>query len=293
MGRLLAETSPSVYRHLDRLEADPSLYATPWFLTIFAANFPLGFVARVMDLIILEASLAPVIKIAVCLLLEVEPNIAAAHNLEELMIVMKEKLPNLSCDRLEDVIRQAGSLNINRQLNVYEIEFSVLQEEQTNVKCQTEKLKCDIEVKTRELEAARAEIASLQKRLQQTEAVVRVRQVTDNNNKPHPSSSEDVLFKVVAAVEALSTQVPENIRIKLEEIANIGKESWFRNLNFQKDLEDFDNLHDLSDEVIVDNDDNNYDSDTNDVDDAEDNFTWAGKILKLSRSPTFGSFFGS
>ena len=65
-------------------------------------------------------------------------------------------------------------------------------------------------------------------------------------------------------------------------------------MNFQKDLEDFDNLHDLSDEVIVDNDDNNYDdSDTNDVDGAEDNFTWAGKILKLSRSPTFGSFFGS
>ena len=116
MTRLLAETNPSLYRHLDRLEADPSLYATPWFLTLFAANFPLGFVARVMDMIILEASVAPVIKIGVCLLLEMEARIGSCSNLEELMVVMKEKLPNLSSDRLEDVIRQASSLNINRYM---------------------------------------------------------------------------------------------------------------------------------------------------------------------------------
>ena len=30
-------------------------YATPWFLTLFAAHFPLGFVARVLDLVFLEA----------------------------------------------------------------------------------------------------------------------------------------------------------------------------------------------------------------------------------------------
>ena len=97
-----------------------------------------------------------------------------------------------------------------RQLSVYEIEFSVLQEEQTNIKCQTDQLKCDIESKERDLEAARAEIVSLKQRLHQTEAMVRQ---LDNNNKPtkHQSSCEDVLFKVVAAVEALSTQVPEDI----------------------------------------------------------------------------------
>lgn len=122
------------------------------------------------------------------------------------------------------MIRQASSLNINRQLSVYEIEFSVLQEEQTSIKCQTDQLKCDIESKERDLEAARAEILSLKQRLHQTEAMVRQ---MDNNNKTtkHQSSCEDVLFKVVAAVEALSTQVPEDIGHKLEEIAKIGKDS--------------------------------------------------------------------
>ena len=127
MTRLLAETNPSLYRHLDKLEADPSLYATPWFLTLFAANFPLGFVARVLDLIFLEGSVAAVIKISVCLMLEMAESIMNCRNLEELMMIMKTTLPALESSRLEDVIRQAGSLNITRQLEVYEIEFTVLQ----------------------------------------------------------------------------------------------------------------------------------------------------------------------
>lgn len=39
-----------------------SLYATPWFLTLFAAHFPLGFVSRVLDLIFIEGKSA-IIKV--------------------------------------------------------------------------------------------------------------------------------------------------------------------------------------------------------------------------------------
>merc|ERR1711892_895544 len=46
LTRLLAETHPKLYKQLDKLEGDPSLYATPWFLTLFAAHFPLGFLGR-------------------------------------------------------------------------------------------------------------------------------------------------------------------------------------------------------------------------------------------------------
>ena len=51
-----------------------------------------------------------------CLLQEAGPQILAAHNLEELMMVMKEGLPSLPNSRLEDVISQAGSLNIARSV---------------------------------------------------------------------------------------------------------------------------------------------------------------------------------
>jgi len=282
MSRLLLETNPNLYHHLDRLEADPSLYATPWLLTIFAASFPLGFVARVLDLIFLEGSISAVIKVAVCLLLEMADKIEKSRNLEELMNVMKVDLPGLSCSRLEDVIRQAGSLNITRQLGVYEIEFTVLQEEQATNKSQVDRLKIDLEEKTKELSDARAEIASLQLRLRNELAEVNARHIDNNNRKQQNSSSEDTLYKVIAAVEALSTQVPDEIREKLEDIAKLGKESWFSNLNFPKfeDAMDWDNIHDISDDVI--NDDIEEDGDAH----------WTGRFFKLSKSP-IGSFFGN
>jgi hypothetical protein len=36
-----------LYLHFDRHEVAPTLYAAPWILTLFASQFPLGFVTRV------------------------------------------------------------------------------------------------------------------------------------------------------------------------------------------------------------------------------------------------------
>ena len=55
---------------------------------------------------ILCSSTAPLVKVAVCLLLETADRVLAATSLEELMMVMKVELPGLSADRLEDVISQ-------------------------------------------------------------------------------------------------------------------------------------------------------------------------------------------
>lgn len=47
LSRLLHDYHRDLYSHLEQQEIGPSLYATPWFLTVFASHFPLGFVARV------------------------------------------------------------------------------------------------------------------------------------------------------------------------------------------------------------------------------------------------------
>lgn len=47
LSRLLHDTHPDLYAHLDKYEVSPTLYAAPWLLTIFASQFPLGFVTRV------------------------------------------------------------------------------------------------------------------------------------------------------------------------------------------------------------------------------------------------------
>ena len=51
-------------------------------------------------------------------MVECEKQITACTSLEELMTLLKVSLPSLEPSRLEDVIRQAASLNITRQLDV-------------------------------------------------------------------------------------------------------------------------------------------------------------------------------
>lgn len=47
LSRLLHDQLPDLYSHFDLYEVSPTLYAAPWLLTIFASQFPLGFVTRV------------------------------------------------------------------------------------------------------------------------------------------------------------------------------------------------------------------------------------------------------
>lgn len=45
--RLIHDHYKDLYNHFEEHEIAPALYATPWFLTLFASQFTLGFVARV------------------------------------------------------------------------------------------------------------------------------------------------------------------------------------------------------------------------------------------------------
>lgn len=47
ISRLLHDKLPELYEHFSTHDVAPTLYAAPWILTIFASQFPLGFVARV------------------------------------------------------------------------------------------------------------------------------------------------------------------------------------------------------------------------------------------------------
>lgn len=49
LSRLLHDRHRDLHTHLEQNEI-PVLYAAPWFLTLFASTFPLGFVARVFGM---------------------------------------------------------------------------------------------------------------------------------------------------------------------------------------------------------------------------------------------------
>jgi hypothetical protein len=46
LTRLLYDHHRDLYEHFERYDVSPTLYAAPWFLTLFASQFPIAFVAR-------------------------------------------------------------------------------------------------------------------------------------------------------------------------------------------------------------------------------------------------------
>lgn len=55
-AQLLQLHSPQVYRHLDAQGVLPTMYASQWFMTLFAYRCPLDLVYRVFDLVFVEGS---------------------------------------------------------------------------------------------------------------------------------------------------------------------------------------------------------------------------------------------
>ena len=47
LSRLLHDQLRSLHDHLESHEVTPQLFAAPWFLTLFASQFPMSFVCRV------------------------------------------------------------------------------------------------------------------------------------------------------------------------------------------------------------------------------------------------------
>nr|AAA85223.1 Tbc1 [Mus musculus] len=128
LSRLLHDYHRDLYNHLEEHETGPPTYAAPWFLTVFASQFPLGFVARVFDMIFLQGS-EVIFKVALSLLGSHKPLILQHENLETIVDFIKNTLPNLGLVQMEKTISQVFEMDIAKQLQAYEVEYHVVQEE--------------------------------------------------------------------------------------------------------------------------------------------------------------------
>ncbi|AEO71477.1 uncharacterized protein THITE_2123877 [Thermothielavioides terrestris NRRL 8126] len=97
--RLLEDLEPALYCHLRRRGISPHLYATQWFLTLFAYRFPLQLVLRIYDLILSEG-LSAILKFGVALM---QKNVAAL-----LAITDMAQLTSFLNNRLFDVYIDAS-----------------------------------------------------------------------------------------------------------------------------------------------------------------------------------------
>ncbi|CCK69822.1 GTPase-activating protein GYP5 KNAG_0D00700 [Huiozyma naganishii CBS 8797] len=88
--RLLEENVPTLSNHLQREGVRSSMYATQWFLTVFAYKFPLEFVLRIFDIIFFEG-IESLLKFAVNLMIKNEESLVTLR-FDKLLTFLKNEL---------------------------------------------------------------------------------------------------------------------------------------------------------------------------------------------------------
>ncbi|XP_070770388.1 TBC1 domain family member 4 isoform X5 [Enoplosus armatus] len=128
LSRLLHDYHRELYNHFEEHEICPSLYAAPWFLTLFASQFPLSFVSRIFDFVFIQGT-GVIFKVALCLLSSHEGEIMECDSFESIVDYLKTTIPALTQTQMEQTIAKVMEMDISKQLHAYEVEYHVLQDE--------------------------------------------------------------------------------------------------------------------------------------------------------------------
>ncbi|KAG5518566.1 hypothetical protein PMAC_002962 [Pneumocystis sp. 'macacae'] len=89
-NRLMEEIIPTVHTHLHKYGIKPSMYASQWFMTLFAYKFPINMVVRVFDVVIAEG-IDAIFKFSIALMKKNEEKILSLK-FDQLLSFLKEKM---------------------------------------------------------------------------------------------------------------------------------------------------------------------------------------------------------
>ncbi|KAH7156148.1 rab-GTPase-TBC domain-containing protein [Dactylonectria macrodidyma] len=96
--RLLEDFEPALYCHLHRRGISPHLYATQWFLTLFAYRFPLQLVLRIYDLILSEG-LSAILRFGIVLMQKNASTLLGLSDMQQLTTYLKDRLFDVYIDK--------------------------------------------------------------------------------------------------------------------------------------------------------------------------------------------------
>lgn len=146
LTRLIHDFERDLFDHLEFHDVSATLYAAPWFLTLFASQFTIGFVSRlfgkkhknrvkthtqtlsVPDVIFL-LGIEGVFRVSLSLLTVFKQEILKCNSFESIMDLLRTDLPNLSVESMNKVIHYVFQLDLGEKLMMYDIEYHVVQEE--------------------------------------------------------------------------------------------------------------------------------------------------------------------
>ncbi|KAG0175746.1 hypothetical protein DFQ28_003224 [Apophysomyces sp. BC1034] len=109
---LLSELLPELARHMEIHTVHAAMYASQWFLTLFAYAFPIGLVIRIYDIAFAEGAAETIMRVAIAMLKRSQADILAKEEFEDLLdFVTSQKLCEPYTDDFSDVIRDAMALS--------------------------------------------------------------------------------------------------------------------------------------------------------------------------------------
>lgn len=140
LSRLIHDHHPDLYAQLDKHEVAPTLFAAPWMLTMFASQFPLGFVTRVFDILFLEGK-EVLFRVALSLLSQHKEGLLQCDSFEQIMNYLKTTLPKIDKPIMDKILKEVFYSDISKKLLEYEVEYHVLQEEVNTPRPEAKRIK--------------------------------------------------------------------------------------------------------------------------------------------------------
>lgn len=106
LGNLISELLPNLANHLASFNISTALYASQWFLSLFAYTFPLPLVQRIYDVVFAEGAPETIMRVALALLQKNEASLLAMKEFEEIISF-------LSSPQLYEVYNNSATKLIN------------------------------------------------------------------------------------------------------------------------------------------------------------------------------------
>ncbi|KAI8085984.1 rab-GTPase-TBC domain-containing protein [Halteromyces radiatus] len=108
---LLAQILPALSDHLGNHSVNAPMYASQWFLTLFAYTFPIPLVLRIYDIVFAEGAAETIMRVAIAMLKRSEDTILQLTEFEDILDYVTSKLYDPYNDDPSQVIADAMDLS--------------------------------------------------------------------------------------------------------------------------------------------------------------------------------------
>lgn len=139
LNKLMEEQIPQLFNHFNANGIEAHMYASQWFLTLFTARFPLFFVFRIMDVVLLQG-LDTLFQVAIALLQFCKKDLLQLdfeNILKYFRVTMPKKVRNEEVAR--HLIKSACVVKL-KKIKKYEQQFLTLKEAQESAENFTSEL---------------------------------------------------------------------------------------------------------------------------------------------------------